>query len=109
MGFYECLLEEASREKRSPDSNEEVPRYGKVWRHPAHEVSGYLTVEDLEREQERLQQERQRVQQEKDKRSSEIRVLRSFARYGVSSPVQGIAFKNLQRKYLAEWDRIRWE
>lgn len=71
-------------------------------------VGGYVTVEDLEREQERLQQERQRVQREKDKRSSEIRVLRSLARYGVPSPVQGIAFKTLQRKYPVEWDRIWW-
>ena len=76
---------------------------------PAPGAGGYVTVEDLELEQESLQRERQRVQREKDKRSSEIRVLRSFARQGVPSLVQGIAFKTLQRKYPAEWGRIRWE
>ena len=109
MGFYECLLEEASREKRAPGSREVASSYGKVWRHPAPEVGGYVTVEDLELEQERLQQEQMKVQQQQEKRSKEIRVLRSFARHGVHSPIQGLAFRSLQRKYPAEWDRIRWE
>ena len=72
-------------------------------------AGGYVTVEDLEREQERLQREWIKVRQEEEKRSKEIRVLRALARQGVPSPVQRMAFKTLQRKYPAEWDRIRWE
>lgn len=75
---------------------------------PAPGAGGYLTVEDLEWKQERLQQEQMKVQQQQEKRTKEIRALRALARPGVHSPWQGMAFRALQKKYLAEWNRIRW-
>ena len=107
MGLYKRILEEVSQEE-TPGHSEAASSYRRVWRHPAPEVGGYLTVEDLELEQEWLQRERRRVQEEKDKTSGEIRALRALARQGVQSPRQGVAFRSLQRKYPAEWDRIRW-
>ncbi len=109
MGLYERLLEEASKEKRAPDSTVAGSHLAVVRGRPAPEAGGYVTVEDLEREQERLQRERRKALQEHKRRTSGVRVLRGLARRGVHSWVEAIAFKSLQRKYPAEWDRIRWE
>ena len=107
MGLYERLIEEASGEGTS-GYKDIASSYGRTWSLPAPGAGGYITVEDLEREQERLQRKRIKTQQEVEKRSSEIRALRSLARQSVRSTWQGMVFKSLQSKYPAEWDRIRW-
>ncbi len=63
-------------------------------------------MQDLEREQKI--RERTEVLQEKERRAKELRILQALACRGVHSMAQGMAFKTLQRKYPAEWDRIRW-
>ena len=109
MGLYERLLEEAAKEERSPVTRR--PDFGsrRGWNPPAPGAGCCVTVEDLEWEEERREQERIKVQQEKEKRSKEIRILRTFARQGVHSMAQVMAFKSLQRKYPAEWATIRWK
>ena len=108
MGLYKRILEEASQEE-TPGHKVMTPSYGRAWSLSAPGAGGYVTVENLEWEQERLQQERQRVQQERDKRSADIWALQTLSRQGVHSWVQGTAFRSLQRRYPGEWDRIRWE
>lgn len=65
-------------------------------------------MEDLEREEKRREHEREKVLREEKRRASEIRVLRTFARQNIHSSFERIAFRSLQRKYPAEWDRLRW-
>ena len=106
MGLYERILEEVSDEE-TPGHRKVTPSHGRAWSLSAPGAGGYVTVKDLKQEQERLQREQMKVQHEEEKRSSEIRALRTLARQGVHSPGQGMAFRSLQRKHLAEWDQIR--
>lgn len=106
MGLYERILDEVSQGE--PYSKGEVTSgYGRDWSPPGPGAGGYVTVKDLEREETR--REREKAFCEENKQAKEIRILRAFARLGVHSWVQGMAFKALQRKHPAEWDRIRWE
>ena len=107
MGLYERIVAESSREEKVPEYTGATA--GRGWRHPAPEVGGYITVEDLEWEQERLQRKQMKALQGEKRRSAEIRALRTLARQGVHSSVQRMAFKSLQRRYAGEWDRTRWE
>ena len=107
MGLYKRILEEVSQEEIH-GHKVVPPSYGRAWSLSALGAGGYVTEEDLEREEKRRERERVKVWQEEEKRSSEIRVLRALARQGAPSLVQGMAYRSLQRKYPAEWDRLRW-
>ncbi len=107
MGLYERLLEEA-RKERTTDSERagSVGTTHRGWREPVPEAGGYITVEDLEQEQERLQQEWRRVeQQEQERRSKELGILRKWTSRGVRSAGEGMAFKSLQKKYPLHYDQ----
>lgn len=109
MGLFERIVEEASREERSPVTGKPDFCGGRSWSPPAPGGGGYVAVEDLEREEKWREREREEVLREERTRVKEFRALRALAHQGVSSPWQGIAFKSLQRTYPAESDRIRWE
>ena len=70
MGLYESILEEVSREETSSYS-EANHSHGRRWSPPAPEAGGYVTVEDLEWEQECLHRERLKILQEEKKRTAE--------------------------------------
>ncbi len=108
MGLYERLLEEASREKRASGHTEAAHSYGRIWSPPAPGAGGYVTVEDLEWEEERRTRERMEALRRHKRRTSDIRALRALAHQGVSSPWQGMAFKSLQRKYPRHYDQLKW-
>ncbi len=109
MGLYERILKEVSRKEPS-DKGEVASGYGRHWWSlPAPGAGGYVTVVDLQWAEERLQREQVTVLQDQKRRASEVSVLQGFARRGVHTWVEGIAFKSLQRKYPAEWDTIRWK
>jgi hypothetical protein len=87
VGLYERLLQEAAQLPEDPnrERNERMSAYLRNLRGPVPEGGGYVTSEELEREQERY--------------LTDIRKLRAFLIKGPSGMAGGYWFGYLKSKY----------
>jgi hypothetical protein len=95
VGLYERLLQEAAELPEDPNRkrNERMFAYLNTLRRPVPEGGGYVTTEELEREQERY--------------LTDIRKLRAFLIRGPSGMAGGYWFGYLKSKYPAEHAHLR--